>query len=167
MLQFRLQDGKRAMGFAFTDEDIQRIAEALGVAPQVEGTTVRFALSDPESGRRLTLEIQRALQLPPALQEVMPPNLVSVYTPSSFLQLQGCTGYLASQELGEVIFFGRQQGFVSGLVVEREVGCSLYANVHERLLSADFMQLPPEMVMSSVALSMSETLFNDLDESSQ
>lgn len=73
---------------------------------------------------------------------------------------------MASQELGEVIFFGRQQGFGSGLVVEREVGCSLYANVHERLLSADFMQLPPEMVMSSVALSMSETLFNDLDESS-
>lgn len=154
------------MTFTFADEDIQRIAAALGAVPQIEDARVRFSLADPESGRRLTLEIQRALVLPPALQEVMPPNLVSVYTPSSFLQLQGCTGYLASQELGEVIFFGRQQGFVSGLVVEREVGCSLYANVHERLLSADFMQLPPEMIMSSVALSMSETLFNDLDDAS-
>ncbi|SHK59563.1 hypothetical protein [Rhodothermus profundi] len=153
------------MAFTFSDEDIQRIAAALAATPQIEGSSVRFSLADPESGRRLTLEIQRALALPSALQNVMPPNLISVYTPSSFLQLQGCTGYLASQELGEVIFFGRQQGFVSGLVVEREVGCSLYANVHERLLSADFMQLPPEMIMSSVALSMSETLFNDLDES--
>ncbi|MDQ7040030.1 MAG: hypothetical protein Q9M35_03725 [Rhodothermus sp.] len=152
------------MGFTFTDEDIQRIAEALGETPHIEGTTARFALSDPESGRRLTLEIQWELALPSALQEVMSSNLVSVYTPSSFLQLQGCTGYLASRELGEVIFFGRQQGCVSGLVVEREVGCSLYANVPERLLSADFMQLPPEMVMSSVALSMSETLFNDLND---
>jgi len=153
------------MSFVFSDEDIHRIAEALDVPPEIEGTLVRFKLFDASSGRRLTLEIQRALALPPALAEAMSPTLVSVYTPSSFLQLQGCTGFLASSELGEVIFFGRQQGVVSGLVVEREAGCSLYANVHERLLSADFMQLPPEMVMSSVALSLTETLFNDHDES--
>ena len=54
-------------------------------------------------------------------------------------------------------------GSTSGLVVEREAACSLYANVDDRLLSTDFTQLPPEMIMSSVALSMGETLFGDLE----
>lgn len=89
-------------------------------------------------------------------------TLVSVYAPASFLQLQDCTGFIASEDLGEVIFFARRNGTTNGLVVEREVGCSLYANVDERLLSADFTQLPPELIMSSVALSMTETLFSDL-----
>jgi len=53
----------------------------------------------------------------------------------------------------------------NGLVIEREAACSLYANVANRLLSTDFTQLPSELVMSSVALSMSETLFNDFDGS--
>ena len=86
-----------------------------------------------------------------------------MYAASSFLQLQGCTGFIASQELGEVIFFARQGGVTNGLVVEREAGCSLYANVDDRLLSTDFTQLPPEMIMSSVALSMTESIFSDLD----
>jgi len=94
-----------------------------------------------------------------------PLYLVSVYAPSSFLQLQGCTGFIASQELGEVIFFARQGGVTNGLVIEREAACSLYANVANRMLSTDFTQLPSELVMSSVALSMSETLFSDFNGS--
>jgi hypothetical protein len=66
---------------------------------------------------------------------------------------------MASEELGEVIFFARQNDRVNGLVVERMAGCSLYANVSEKLLSADFTKLPGEIMMSAVALSMSEPLF--------
>ena len=62
----------------------------------------------------------------------------------------------------EVIFFAKQGGKTCGLVVEREAGSSLYANVDDRLLSTDFTRLPPEMIMSSVALSMTDSLFNDL-----
>ena len=58
-----------------------------------------------------------------------------------------------------MIFFAREGGRVDGLVVERQAGCSLYANVSEKLLSADFTRLPPEVMMSAVALSMSEPLF--------
>lgn len=150
------------MSFTFSDSDIQRIASVLGVDPKTDGSLVRFELRDESSGRSLALEIHTSLAVPNDVAANRVVNLVSVYAPSAFLQLQDCTGYIASQELGEIIFFARQGGKTNGLVIEREAGCSIYANVDDRLLSADFTQLPPEMIMSSVALSMTDTLFNDL-----
>ncbi len=149
------------MGFTFSDADIDRIAEVLGVVPKQEGSVFRFKLHDEASGRRITLEVTRGLTLPETVADV-PGTLVSIMAPCSLLQLQGCTGFIASLELGEVIFFARRAGVTNGLVVEREAGCSLYANFDQRLLSTDFTQLPPELIMSTVALSMTETLFNDL-----
>ena len=150
------------MAFTFSDADIERIASVLEVEPKRDGDLARFELSDSESGRRITLEIRQVLEMPEGLSEDRESNLVSVYAASSFLQLQGCTGFLASQELGEVIFVARSGHAANGLVVEKQAGCSLYANVDPRLFSADFTQLPPELVMSSVALSMAEDLFGDL-----
>ncbi len=141
----------------FPDADLARIAAALGVAPEREGGTVRYALIHEESGRRLAVEVMPEVVLPDADGEAT--ALVSVYGSNAFLQLQGVTGVVASEELGEVIFFAREGGRVAGLVVEKQAGCSLYANVSEALLSADFTRLPPEVMMSAVALSMSEPLF--------
>ena len=150
------------MPFSFSSEDFQRIADVLGVPAKRESTLVRYALQNEKSGRRLSLEISPDLRPLDDARGDQPGNLISVYAVGSFLQLQRCTGFIASQELGEVIFFARREGGVNGLVVEREAGCSLYANVDPRLLSADFAQLPAELVMSSVALSMTESLFDDL-----
>ena len=149
------------MAFAFSEADLQRIAQVLGVPAKADGPLARFELTDEESGRRLTLEVRPDVALPDAFAEETA-NLVSVYAASSFLQLQGCTGYIASQELGEVIFFARRGGVTNGLVIERQAGCSLYANVDDRLLSTDFTRLPPELIMSSVALSMTESIFGDM-----
>lgn len=150
------------MAFSFSDEDFDRIAAVLGVSARREQALIRYELRDETSGRGLSLEITPRLELPKSVRDDQPGNLVSIYAASSFLQIQGCTGFIASKELGEVIFFARRGGVTNGLVVEREAGCSLYANVDDRLLSADFTQLSPELVMSSVALSMTETLFDDL-----
>ena len=149
------------MAFSFSHEDFDRIGSVLGVPHKRERSLVRYELRDETSGRRLSLEITEGLELPAELRDDQPGNLISVYAASSFLQLQGCTGFIASQELGEVIFFARRGGLVNGLVIEREAGSSLYANVDSRLLSADFTQLPSELVMSSVALSLAETLSDD------
>jgi hypothetical protein len=149
------------MSFTLSDDDVKHIGDVLGTPPKHDGDLVRYELKSTESGRSLALEITRNLNTPAG---DAPLTLISVYSPSSFLQLHGCTGFIASEELGEVIFFARAGGVTNGLVIEREVGCSLYANVDERLLSTDFTQLPSELVMSSVALSMTETLFNDLSK---
>lgn len=148
------------MAFTFSDADIKRIETVLGVASKTDGEMARFELSDEASGRRITLEIHRKVELPGSQAEST--NLISVYAASSFLQLQGCTGFIASQELGEVIFVARSGESANGLVVEREAGCSLYANVDTKLFSTDFTQLSPELIMSSVALSVTEELFGDL-----
>jgi len=150
------------MSFSFADSDLDKIASVLEATKTMDGTIARFELSDQDTGRRLVLEVQTDLKVPSDLSEGEHSVLISAYATNSFLQLHGCNGYLASSELGEVIFFSRNSGKTSGLVIEREAGCSLYAHVDERLLSADFTKLPPEMVMSSVALSMTESLFNDL-----
>ena len=151
------------MSFSFSKDDLERIAAVLDTQPKHDNKLVRFELVHKESGRQLSLEILTDLEMPDKLAEGQPNNLVSVVTQDSFIQLQGCTGFISSQELGEVIFVARASGRTSGLVVEREVFSSLYANVDERLLSTDFEKLPPEMIMSSVALSLTETLFNDLN----
>ncbi len=152
------------MAFTFSDDDIRKIASVLGAEPKHDERLHRFELHDAVSQRRMTLEIQTGVTLPAAMADAGPATLISIYAASSFLQLHACTGYIASAELGEVIFFARGSGSTSGLVVERQAGCSLYANVNDRLLSTDFTQLPPELIMSSVALSMTETLFSDLAE---
>ena len=151
------------MPFTFSDDDFARLAASLGAEPQRDGALVRFEMADEKSGRRLVLEVQPAVELPAALaSDGASTGLVSVYGMNAFLQLQGVTGYLASEELGEAIFFARKNGVTNGLVVERGAGCSLYANVDDRLLQTDFTQLPSEIMMSSVALSMTETLFGDM-----
>lgn len=149
------------MPFSFSDADFDRVAAALGVPARLDGATRRFELAHEDSGRRLVLEISPAPGVPPALAD-QPRGLVSVYGMNSFLQLHGVTGLIASEELGEVIFFARRGGVTSGLVVESGAGCSLYSNVDDRLLETDFTQLPSEMMMSAVALSMSESLFGDM-----
>ncbi len=148
--------------FSFAPQDFARIAAVLGADVRVEADLHRIELSHAATGRRLSLEIRTGLELPASLAE-MPPNVVSVYTPSSFLQLHGCTGFLTSDELGEVLFVSKRGGVTSGLVVEREAACSLYAQVDERLLSTDFTALPPELAMSSVALSLADSLFAEPD----
>jgi hypothetical protein len=149
------------MPFTLSADHFDQVAAALAVPAHRDGSMLRFDLADSESGRRLVLEIHPHVKLPSDLAD-QPPGLVSVYGMNAFLQLHGITGLLASEELGEVIFFSRRGGTTDGLVVERGAGCSLYSNVDDRLLAADFTQLPAEVMMSAVALSMSESLFGDL-----
>ena len=150
------------MSFKFQDSDFERIAEVLDAAPEFTDRSVRYKLHDLDSQRQLTLEIASDLTFPKQLENAIPDQLVTVMTSSSLLQLQGCTGFIGSLELEEVIFFARRGGFTSGLVVERQAGCSQYANFDDRLLSCNFEELSPELHMSTVALSMTETIFSDL-----
>ncbi|NNE36538.1 MAG: hypothetical protein HKN13_14990 [Rhodothermales bacterium] len=150
------------MANALTRDNVELIAETLGVPAQLSDKSVRFELSHDGTARTLTVEVHFALEVPDELKSVATGALVSVYGTNSFLQLHRCSGFITSKELGEVIFFAREAGITNGLVVEREAACSLHANVDERLLSVDFMSLPAELVMSTVALSLTDTLFDDL-----
>ncbi|RMD92375.1 MAG: hypothetical protein D6813_06025 [Calditrichaeota bacterium] len=135
----------------FEKKDIEKIAKVLGVKPKLMGNNYRFILENKEDGRKLSLEIYPDIPIGDKKG-----NLISVYTMNAHLQLHFCQGYVVSKMLGEVTFFGSHQGRLSGLIIEKEAGCSLYANVDESLLSGDFTKLGPEVMLSGIALSLTE-----------
>lgn len=137
----------------FTDESIEEISRILGATAKKTGNIYRIELKDEQGQKSLAIEININLQVD---DDQM--NLISVYAQQTFLQLHNCTGFVASDILNQVTFFGKKNGVVSGLIVEQESGCSLYSNVDESLLQGDFTKLPTEVMMSSVALSLTENI---------
>ncbi len=142
-------------------EDIEKIAGCLG-HPEVSDLKdhYRLKLVKPEEKRQLSLEIYPEV----ALAEEATGALVVVYTHNCHLQLHNCTGYVISEELGEVTFVSESAGKISGLVVEREAACSLYTNVNRGLISDDFTRFGVEVMLSGVALSLAEDILKDNDQ---
>lgn len=137
----------------FTDESIEEISRVLDAKVKKTGNVYRLEMTDESGKRKLAFEINVHLEVSGAEM-----NLVSVYAQNTFLQLHNCTGFIASDILDQVTFFGKMNGLVTGLIIEKEAGCSMYANVDEELLNGDFTQLPTEVMMSSVALSLTENI---------
>jgi hypothetical protein len=137
--------------FSFSQKDIRAISKMFRVKPEIDARCVRFEVG--KEGRRLSLEIYPAIRIGSRRG-----SLVSVYTSGAHLQLHFCSGYVISRMLGEVTFVGENNGKLSGLIVEKEGGCSLYANVDRSLLSGDYTSLGPEVMMSGVALSLTDAV---------
>jgi hypothetical protein len=141
----------------FSDDDISRIAACLKPTEREFRTDHhRLKLVSESERRMLVLELYPETRLGRNLG-----SMVVVYTSGGHLQLHNCTGFVVSDELGEVTFVGESAGRLSGLVVEREAACSLYANVTRDLISGDFTQLGVEVMLSGVALALTEGLLKD------
>ncbi len=135
----------------FTKTNIKKIAEVLDAKCHFKQNNYRIILINQDEKRKLSLEIYPDIPIGNKIG-----NLISVYTQSSHLQLHFCTGYVISEMLGEVTFIGEFQGRVSGLIIERLAACSLYSNVDNSLLSGDFTKMGPEVMLSGIALSITE-----------
>jgi len=141
----------------FTEENIDAIAEILQTQAKPLGNDVyRLEVTNKEENRRLALEIHLGMDVNGERL-----NMVSVYAHNTFLQLHNCTAFIASDMLKQVTFFGRQQNRTSGLIIEQGAGCSLYANVSEHILNSDFTQLPEDLMMCAIALSLTESIDPD------
>ncbi|MDZ7361095.1 MAG: hypothetical protein ONB46_10260 [candidate division KSB1 bacterium] len=140
----------------FSERDVEKIAAVLGAEVKHRGNNYRLVLENPEAGRRLAIEIYPEIYLDK--NDKQPGNLISVFTPTAHLQLHFCTGFVVSKMLGEVTFIAEHYGKISGLIVEKETGCSLFANVDSKVLSGDFTSLSPELMSAGIALSLAETL---------
>jgi hypothetical protein len=144
------------MSFAFKSSDLTKIAKLLGVVPRVSGSMFRFEAGEKNGNHKLALEIYPNIPI-----GAKRGNLISVYTESAHLQLHFCSGYVLSEMLGEITFVGEQGGRLSGLIVEKQGGCSLYANVDRSLLSGDFTRLGPEVMLSGIALSLTDGILDE------
>jgi hypothetical protein len=142
-----------AMALTFSKADFDSISKILGVPFVRDEQCLRLVLENPEEKRSLSLEIYP--DIPIGKHQG---NLISVYTLSTHLQLHFCSGYVVSDMLGEVTFVAECGGKLSGLIIERGAACSLYANLDSEILSGDFTQLGPEVMLSGIALSLTEHL---------
>jgi len=141
----------------FTKENIESIGSVLGATPKPLGDDVfRIEVINEEESAKLALEIHLGLE---ANGKQM--NLVSIYSHNTFLQLQNCTAFIASDMLQQVTFFGKSGARTSGLIVDKAAGCSIYANVDESIISGDFTALPEDLMMCGIALSLTESMDDD------
>jgi len=121
----------------FTKIEAEKIAGILGAEKVLEEKDrFRLRVVNQEEKRTLALEI-----FPETILGKSRGMLVVVYTGNSHLQLHNCTGYVVSEELGEVTFVSEANNRLSGLVVERGASCSLYAALNRELISSDFTKL--------------------------
>jgi hypothetical protein len=132
-------------------KDIKKISACLRSTWTKEKDQYRLKIESEK--RTLILEIYPSVKL--GKKEG---SLLVVYTPNSHLQLHNCSGYVISEELGEVTFVGETKEKISGLVVEQKAACALYANVKRELISGDFTKLGIEVMLSGVALSLAEEI---------
>jgi hypothetical protein len=139
------------MPFGFRIADIKKIGKLLGVTPRESGSMYRFEIGGKDGRSKLALEMYPNIRIGEKHG-----SLISVYTETAHLQLHFCSGYVISEMLGEVTFVGEEAGKLSGLIIEKQGGCSLYANVDRKLLSGDFTQLGPEVMLSGIALSLTD-----------
>lgn len=147
----------QAKGKKFSKEEAEKIGGILGAEKVVEDPDkFRLKVINHEERRTLSLEI-----LPETSLGKTRGMLVVVYTGNSHLQLHNCTGYVISEELGEVTFVSESGDRLSGLVVERGASCSLYAALNKELISSDFTQLGVEVMLSGVALSLAEEILSN------
>ena len=137
----------------FSEDNLNIIGEVLGAGIKKTNNVYRFELTDQAGHRKLALEMHVGLEV-----EDDSMNMISVYSQNTFLQLHNCIGFVASETLNQVTFFGKSDNRTSGLIVEREAGCSFYANVSDEHLTGDFTRQPQEIMMSTVALSLTDNI---------
>lgn len=141
------------MPLRFTSADIKKIEKVLGTSVQRVGDTLRFKITGADPPHRsLVLEVYAQIRIGRKRG-----NMVSVFTENAHLQLHFCTAFVVSESLGEVTFVAEAGDRLSGLIVERGAGCSLFANVDRSLVSGDFTTLAPQVMMSGVALSLTDS----------
>ncbi|MCC5933988.1 MAG: hypothetical protein JJU35_07035 [Balneolales bacterium] len=137
----------------FSADHIDDVTRVLDSEYKKIGDIYRFILYAENSEMKSVVEINMGVE-----HEGKQVNLVSVYAHNVFLQLHNCTGFVASDTLQQVTFFGKTGGQTTGLIIERNGSVNMYANVDDTLLSGDFTKLPPEIMMGSIALSLTESL---------
>ncbi len=144
----------------FTEKDIKKIISCLKpYSVTRERDHFHLSLLNEKEKRKVDLAIY-----PEANLGKNRGSMVVIYAGNCHLQLHSCSGYVISEELGEVTFIGENGGKLAGLVVEKEAACALYANVNRKLISEDFTKLGVEVMLSGVALSLAEDILKKGDK---
>jgi len=142
----------------FSIENLDTVAKTLGATIKRVGSMVRLEVLSSSTSSKLAVEFYFNITVDD--QSV---NVVSVYANNTFFQLHNCNGFIQSDILNQVTFFGRSNDTISGLIIDKDANCNFYANVSNKLLQCDFTTLPTELMMCSLALSLTDSDTFDLE----
>lgn len=138
------------MKSTFTKSDIKKIEKILKVNGKPKGNNFRFEFTATDN-RKMALEIYPNIAIGKKKG-----SLVSAYTHNTHFQLHFCTSYVVSEDIGEVTFISETRDKISAIVVEREGGCTFYANVDKSILSGDYRMLAVDVMLAGIALSLTQ-----------
>lgn len=144
--------------FKFTEQDIKKIEKTLGIKAIKRSKHYRFEFKHDEKNLGLNIELYPDIRIGNRSG-----NLITIYTNYGIQQLHFCTGFIASELLGEITFIGEQADHFNAFVIEKEGGFSFYSNIDKSLVRADFTHLEPEVMMTGVALSLIEPILDGGD----
>ena len=147
--------------FQFTEDHIKKIGQVLNLEVQKKETYYRFELFNETNKLQLNFELYSNIEIGSKKG-----NLLTIYSNYGIHQLQFCSGFIASEMLGEVTFIAEDGDKISAAIIEKEGGYSFYANVNKSLITSDFTKLGPEVTMCGLALSIIEPVLDggDFDE---
>ena len=131
---------EESMAFAFKPSDIRKLEKTFGV----HGAQRWARTTGLRSRRRIRIAEARAGR---SIRTSPSGHQRGAWYPSTRrTRTSSCTsarGMWSANLLGEVTFVAEQDGKLSGLIIEREGGCSLFANVDRSLVSGDFTAARP------------------------
>jgi hypothetical protein len=141
------------MVYLFTKDDVGNISETLGLKPQEFDRGWTWRLHNKETGQQLIFSIYTNIQL----ENNESGNLITVQTQHGYFELHNCTMFMLF-EPDEVIFIQHDEVKLSSLIIGRQSTCSMFTNINREILSHDFSELDPPLLLSAMQLSIAESV---------
>lgn len=132
----------------FNKNSVKEIAALLGAAVESNGEESILHIAGGESAPAIVLSVS-------FLNDGR--GVLSAQTSYGYFELHDVQRFVPV-EPDEVIFVAETGGRISGLVVGSMGNCSLFANVDRAILSADFRDLPPSLLLAAMQLGLTEVV---------
>ena len=132
----------------FNRNSVQEIAALLGADIETNGNESILRIGGGEAGPAIVLSVSF----------LNDGNVVlSAQTSYGYFELHNVRRYVPV-EPDEVIVVAEEGNRVSGLVVGSLGNCSLFANVDRSILSADFREIEPSLLLAAMQLGLTEVV---------
>ena len=141
------------MKFSFTQADIKHISQIFGSSATESDGHWMWHIQNISTRQQQTVSLVNKVKFGKHKKG----SLVVVQTKHGYFELHDCTGFIIF-EPDEVIFVSATTEKLSCLVVGRECTCSMFSPIRREILTSDFSELDPTILMSAMQLSLTESI---------
>lgn len=141
------------MSFSFQASDIKNISKIFGSKPVELENHWTWTMANPETRQAQVVVINNSVKF----GKDHSGSLVVVQTKHGYFELHDCTGFVVF-EPDEVIFVSATKNILSCMVVGSGCTCSMFSPIRREILTADFSELDPAILMSAMQLSLTESI---------